>query len=151
MTTQRPLRKAVLTALAANLFFVGASAAILLVFGPRILHAWAGEAIAQSSASVFPVVVWSSALLALNVTGTYALFALGRVQIVTWLNLAGGATMLLLMFLLLPRFGAYGLAMARLCYGSVTLLLYLPLALELSKRRDSRVLIAAAMPVCEEA
>jgi len=145
------LRKAVLTAFAANLFFVGASAATLLLFGPRILHVWAGEAIAQSSVSIFSVIVWSSALLGLNVTGTYALFALGRVQIVTWLNLAGGATMLLLMFLLLPRFGAYGLAMARLCYGSVTLLLYLPLALELSKRRDPRVLVAAAMPVCEEA
>ena len=145
------LRKAVLSAFAVNLFFIAVAAATLLLFGPRVLHAWAGEDITRSSVTIFPVIVLGSALLGLNVTGTYSLFALGQVRIVTWLNLAGGAAMLLLMFLLLPRFGTYGLAMARLCYGSVTLLLYIPLARQLSKRSGSRVSMQAAAPVCEEA
>ena len=146
-----PLRKAVLSAFAVNLCFVGLSAGALLRFGPYILHAWAGVAVAQSSAAIFPVIVWSSALLGLNVTGTYTLFALGRVQIVTWLNLVGGAAMLALMFCLLPRFGVYGLAVARLCYGSVTVLVYLPLVLRFSRRSGSHALMAASEPLCEEA
>jgi len=145
------LRKAVLTAFAANLFFVGASAATLLLLGPRILHAWAGEEIAHSSVSILPIIVWSSALLGLNVTATYSLFALGQVHIVTWLNLAGGAAMLVLMVYLLPRFGAYGLGIARLCYGSVTLLLYFPLARRLSKGHGACVPVPTVTAVCEEA
>ena len=144
------LHKAVLTAFAANLFFVGASTAILLLFGPRILRVWVGDAIAQSSATIFPVIVWSSALLALNVTGTYALFAFGRIRIVTWVNLAAGATMLLFMVWLLPRFGAYGMASARLSYGAITLLVYIPLARQLGKAPGTHLSLPAASPVCEE-
>lgn len=145
------LRKAVFVALACNLLFVAAATAALMFFGQRILLAWAGADIARSSTTIFPVIVWSSALLALNVTGTYALLALGRVRVVTWLNLAAGATMLLLMTWLLPRFGAYGLALARLSYGSITLLLYLPLAFQLGKPRGTYVPISSPNPVCEEA
>jgi O-antigen/teichoic acid export membrane protein len=145
------LRKAVLLAFAVNVLFVLIAAAALLLCGQQLLHAWAGDTIALSAASIFPVIVWSAALLGLNVTGTYALFALGRVQIVTWIHLAGGAAMLLLMVCLLPRFGAYGLAIARLCYGSITLLLYLPLAHQLGKAPQRRDLTSATAPACEEA
>ncbi len=144
------LRKAVLLAFGANLLFVAAAGAALLLFGPHILRIWAGEAIARSSDPIFSTIVWGSALLGLNTTGTYSLFALGRVQIVTWLILAGGATMLLLMVLLLPHFGVYGLAIARLCYGFATLLLYIPLARVLSTRLHTS-LTPAATPICEEA
>jgi O-antigen/teichoic acid export membrane protein len=132
------LRRAVLIALTANLLFVAVAVAALLLFGPRILRIWAGEAIAQNSVPIFSMIVWGSALLGLNTTGTYSLFALGRVQIVTWLNLAGGVAMLLLMVLLLPHFGVFGLAIARLCYGFVTLLLYLPLARLMSRQLQVR-------------
>jgi O-antigen/teichoic acid export membrane protein len=87
----------------------------------------------------------------LNVTGTYALFAFGRIRIVTWINLAAGATMLLLMVWLLPRFGAYGMALARFCYGAITLLVYLPLARMLRKEQKAFLPIPAGKPVCEEA
>jgi O-antigen/teichoic acid export membrane protein len=141
-------RKAVLAALACNLLFVAAATAGLMLFGQRILLIWAGADIARSSVAIFPVIVWSSALLALNVTGTYSLLAFGRFRMVTWLNLAAGATMLLLMGWLLPRFGAYGLALGRLSYGSITLLLYLPLAFQLSKTRGAYMPMP---PACEEA
>jgi O-antigen/teichoic acid export membrane protein len=87
----------------------------------------------------------------LNVTGTYALLAFGRVRVLTWINLAAGTVMLLLMFWVLPHHGTYGLALARLCYGAITLLLYLPLAHELHKAPSRSTSFPAGKPVCEEA
>jgi hypothetical protein len=55
------------------------------------------------------------------------MLALGRVRAVTWFGVAGGTAMLLMMWRLLPIGGMRGLAIARLCYGSFSLLLYLPL------------------------
>jgi O-antigen/teichoic acid export membrane protein len=144
-------RKAVLIAFLCNLLFVVGATATLLLFGERILRSWAGADIARSSTAIFPIIIWSSALLGLNVTATYALLAFGRVRIITWLNLAAGATMLLLMVWLVPRLGTYGLALARLCYGAITLLLFLPLVRQLSRARAPHVSMPAAKPVCEEA
>ena len=144
-------RKAVLIAFLCNLLFVVVATSTLLLFGERILRSWAGADIARSSTAIFPVIIWSSALLGLNVTATYALLAFGRVRIITWLNLAAGATMLLLMVWLVPRLGTYGLALARLCYGAITLLLFLPLVRQLSRARAPYVSVPAGKPVCEEA
>jgi O-antigen/teichoic acid export membrane protein len=144
-------RRAVLIAFACNLLFVTVAAATLMLFGERILRSWAGADIARSSVAIFPIIIWSSALLGLNVTATYALLAFGRVRTITWLNLGAGATMLLLMFWLVPRLGTYGLALARLCYGSITLLLYLPLVLGLRRARATYAPMSAGKPVCEEA
>lgn len=152
-TSQSPARtrKTVLIAFTCNLLLVALATATLMLFGQPILRAWAGVEIAQSSASIFPIIVWSSALLGLNVTGTYALLALGRVRVLTWINLTAGAAMLLLMAWILPRHGTYGLALARLCYGSITMLLYLPLAHELRKATANPISFPAGKPVCEEA
>jgi O-antigen/teichoic acid export membrane protein len=97
-----------------------------------------------------PVIVWSSALLGLNVTATYALLAMGRVRIVTGFNLAGGAIMLLLMFYLTPRFGIEGIAYARLSYAIITLLLYIPLLGHFCGRPVSQGNMRALQPVKEE-
>jgi O-antigen/teichoic acid export membrane protein len=145
------VRKTILVAFACNLLFVAAATATLLLFGQDMLRLWTGADIARSSAAIFPIIVWSSALLGLNVTGTYALFAFGRIRIVTWLNLAAGAAMLLLMACLLPRLGAYGIALARLCYGAITLLIYLPLARQFREPHQAYMPMAAGPPVCEEA
>jgi O-antigen/teichoic acid export membrane protein len=144
-------RNTVFIAFVCNLLLVAIATAGLMLFGLPILRTWAGADIARNSAAVFPVIVCSSALLGLNVTGTYALLAFGRVQVVTWLNLIAGATMLLLMVCLLPRLGTYGLALARLCYGAITLLLYFPLARQLRTTYGARVPLPAGKPVCEEA
>jgi O-antigen/teichoic acid export membrane protein len=145
------VRKTILIAFACNLLFVAVATATLLLFGQDILRLWAGADIARSSAAIFPIIVWSSTLLALNVTGTYALFAFGCIRIVTWLNLAAGGIMLLLMAYLLPRFGAYGMALARLCYGAITLLIYLPLVRQLREPHQAYMPMPAGPPVCEEA
>jgi O-antigen/teichoic acid export membrane protein len=143
------LRRVVLTAFVGNLLMVAAAAVALGIFGQDILHVWAGKEIASGAFRVLPTIIAGSALLGVNVTATYSLYALGRVRVVTWVNLAGGVAMLLLMVYLAPRFGAYGLAIARLGYGTITLFLYVPLIRELCGGRAAAS-VMAANPVCEE-
>jgi len=144
------LRRPLLIAFAFNLAFVAVSTGALLLLGNRILQYWAGAEIARSAAPIMPVIVWSSALLGLNVTATYALLALGRVRIVTWFNLASGAIMLLLMLYFTPRFGIEGIAFARLSYALISLLLYIPLLSHFSGRPVSQGNMRALQPVKEE-
>jgi O-antigen/teichoic acid export membrane protein len=83
------------------------------------------------------------------VSGSYVLLALGRVRVVTFLNLAGGIAMLLIAPWLLPRYGAAGMAVARLFAGPFALLVYLPLGLMLVRASlENRRTSAAA--ICEE-
>lgn len=124
------LHSAVLTGFACNLLFVAAASTGLLLFGPTLLRIWGGKQIATDAAPLLPIIVAGTALLAINVTATYSLYAFGRVRIVTAVNLAGGALMFLLMFHLTPRLGSPGLAYARLGYALITLGLYLPLIRE---------------------
>jgi exopolysaccharide biosynthesis WecB/TagA/CpsF family protein len=122
-------RRSVLVGLLANLLLVAAGVSVVLLFGDRVLHSWAGASVAETAKPILPLVAWSSALMGLNVTGSYAMLALGRVRTVTWLNLSGGAVMIILILWLLPHYGVWGVAAARLSYGPITLLLYIPLAL----------------------
>ncbi|MGA3068724.1 MAG: polysaccharide biosynthesis C-terminal domain-containing protein [Terracidiphilus sp.] len=145
------LKSPVLIAFSCNAIFVAVTTASLLLFGSRILHAWAGAAIARGAAPVLAIIVWSSALMGLNVTPTYALLALGRVRVVTWVNLAGGAVMLLLMLFLTPRLGIRGIAIARFVYGLITLAMYYPLARTLFNVRNVPRQASGVYPVCEDA
>ena len=144
------LRQPLLVAFAFNLGWVAVGAGALLLLGNRILHAWAGAEIARSAAPIMAVIVWSSALLGLNVTATYALLALGRVRIVAGFNLASGAIMLLLMLYLTPRFGIEGIALARLSYALISLLLYIPLLGHFLGTPVSQKNMRAMQPVKEE-
>ena len=144
------LKKSISTAFAANLLFVAVSAAMILFFGRPLLNAWVGHAIAESSSVVLAPIVWSFALLGLGVTAYYSLLALGRVRIVTGLNLLGGATMLVQMAWLLPRTGIHGVAVARLVYGLITLAMYLPLVRILTGDSPASLPATGSCPVCEE-
>jgi O-antigen/teichoic acid export membrane protein len=145
------VRRTILVAFGANLLVVATGACVLLLFGGRLLSAWVGSSVAQAGASVLPTLVWSTAAQGLSITGTYTLLALGRVRWVTFLNLAGGAAMLLAAPLLVPRFGAQGMAMARLIYGPCTLLVYIPLTLLLFGGTRATFRAHAAVAACEEA
>jgi O-antigen/teichoic acid export membrane protein len=120
----KDIARTVLKAIALNFVIVAGGTLVLVMYGDRILHGWAGNAIAGAAAPIFPIIVLGSALLGLSVTATYTLLALGRIRTVAWLSIASGIAMLLMMWWLLPRQGIYGLAIARLCYGSFSLLLY---------------------------
>jgi O-antigen/teichoic acid export membrane protein len=144
------LRKNVLIAFAANLAFIVVSTSAVLFFGRPLLNAWVGPAIAQSASVVLSPIVWSFALLGLGVTGYYSLLALGHVRSVTWLNLLGGAAMLALMAWLLPRTGVRGVAIARLVYGLITLLMYFPLVRILFRASKTSLPATGLHPVCED-
>ena len=64
---------------------------------------------------------------------------------------AGSAAMLLMMWWLLPFLGMRGLAIARLCYGSFSLLLYLHLARTLVVDRRDVAPVSIAIREFEEA
>jgi O-antigen/teichoic acid export membrane protein len=148
--TAGTLRRAVMLAFGANVLLVAAGTAVLLVLGTRFLEMWSGPTVAHTGRTLLPVLAISTAAQGLSVTGCYALLALGRVRVVTFLNLAGGAAMLLAASWLLPRFGAEGMALARLCYGPITLLVYVPLTALLFRASRGHAGATSAVAVCEE-
>jgi O-antigen/teichoic acid export membrane protein len=96
----------------------------LVVFGKGLLSAWLGAAVNDQIVSLFPEIVAGFALLGVNVTGHYALLAIGKVRLVTFLNLLAGTVMLAAMVVLLPRYGLKGAAEARLLFGPITWVMY---------------------------
>ena len=141
------LKKTVLKAMLCNLLIVMCGAGILLLAGDRLIQIWAGPAVARSAAHILPPIVLGSAMTGLSVTGTYALQALGEFRTVAILSFAARAAMLLMMIDLLRHRGLEGLALSRLFYGSVSLLVY-PALFQLLKsgskerKRDSAMVIA---------
>jgi O-antigen/teichoic acid export membrane protein len=96
----------------------------VILLSEMLLSIWIGPAFAQQMWMALSIIAAGFGLLALNVTGHYALLALGQARLVSLLNLAGGVAMLGVMVLLAPRFGLVGVAVGRLLYGLVTLLMY---------------------------
>ena len=121
----------------------------VVLIGPALLLRWVGPAIASQSASLLPLIALGYGLLALNVTAHYTLIALGHVRVVTAVNLAGGVLMLVAMAALVPTHGVLGAAIARLGYGPITCLLYLPLLAIL--RNASPAIPHLAYPEAEQA
>jgi O-antigen/teichoic acid export membrane protein len=107
-----------------NLVLVVVLCVPVVLFSELLLRLWIGPAFAQQTWMILSIIAASFGLLGLNVTAHYALLALGQARLVSFLNLAGGAAMLVVMVLLTPRFGLIGAAVGRLLYGPVTLLLY---------------------------
>ena len=118
------LRPVVLQVLALNIFLVLLLATPLCLLSKSILRIWMGPSFAQQAWIVLSIVAIAFALLALNITGHYALLALGSVRLVSTLNVAGGLAMMVTVALLAPRVGLWGAAVGRLLYGPVTLLMY---------------------------
>jgi O-antigen/teichoic acid export membrane protein len=127
------MRRTVIAAVAVNWSAVALGTAVLLLFGKVVLRAWGGPVIARAGSAIFPIVLCGTALSALNVAGSYTMLALGRVRLLTWLNLVAGAAMILAVFLLLPPYGVRGMALARLVYGPFTLGMYVPLFVQFAR------------------
>jgi len=152
---QLNMRRTVLAAVAVNWVAVALAAAPLLLFGHTILRVWGGPAIARTGSAILPFVLCGTALSALSVAGSYAMLAIGRVRLVTCLNLAASAAMIAAVFLLLPPYGIRGMAFARLVYGPITLGVYVPLFAQFlrgsGRRPASQPRQDAPGPLCEEA
>lgn len=131
------LKQVVLKTFACNLLLVALSAGLLLLIGPRLIRLWAGPVVAQTATKILVPIVLGSALMGLSVTGTYAMQALGLFRTVAFISLGSRAAMLLMMIELLRHMGLPGLALSRLCYGSVALIVYLPLVGKLNTLKSA--------------
>lgn len=141
------LRRILLKAFAANAVLVAIPTALLLLFGYRILLMWAGPEVASAAAGILQPIVLGAALVGLSVTGAYAVQALGYFKTAAYINLTGRALMLFPMIALLHSKGIAGLAISRLLFGAVSLLIYIPLLQQQRSYRSAdmqmrRVIIA---------
>ncbi len=125
------LKRTLWKAFTVNSLLVICGAGFLVVAGERLIRLWAGQAVANSASGILLPIVLGSAFMGLSVTGTYAMQALGLFRETAFISLGGRAAMLLLMIYLLHHMGLRGLAGARLCYGLIALIVYLPLLREL--------------------
>ena len=142
-------KQILLKALLCNFVLVACGAAVLCIAGNWLIRIWAGAEVARTAAAIFPSILLGSALAGLSVTGTYAMQALGLFRTVAGLSLGARAVMLLAMIEWLHRSGLQGLAMARVCYGCLALVVYVPLLKHLGAHRQaSRPAAMAAIP-CE--
>jgi len=138
------LRGPVYSAMAINAVLATVFTTGLMLAGPRLLRLWMGRSFAEHADGLLLVLAAGFGLLALNVTGHYAMLALGKVRLVTALNVAGGVAMLMAMVAWVPAHGVNGAAWARLSYGPITCLIYWPLL------RSLRKTPATALAACLE-
>jgi O-antigen/teichoic acid export membrane protein len=148
---RRSLRRTAWLAIAINWSAVLVGTALLLALGNALLRAWGGPAIAQAAGEVLPLILCSTALSALSIAGSYAMLAVGRVRIVTWLNLAAAAAMAAGIAALLGPYGIRGMAIARLLYGPITIGVYLPLFTGVLRSPMSQPMRKASPAIPEEA
>lgn len=147
--SQSELRRILWKAFACNVLFVAAASCALLLFGNVVLRLWAGATVAQKAAPILPPIVFGTALLALSVTGTYALQALASFRTVAYFSLASRAALLLLMIDLLRHDGLQGLAWSRVCYGAIAVLIYIPLLKQVSSAQREREYLLSPPLQCE--
>lgn len=121
------LKKTLAKALACNLLVAVCGVLGMLSFGTRLIQLWAGATVAHSAAAFLIPITVGSALAGLGTTAIYAMQAMGMFRTVALITIGGRGGMLLVMALLMHRFGIQGLAYSRLCYGVIPLLIYIPL------------------------
>jgi O-antigen/teichoic acid export membrane protein len=142
-TPASKLRPLILRILSINLALAALLSLPLMLFSKLLLRVWMGAAFAQQNWVMLSTVAAGFGLLALNITGHYALLAMEQVRLVAILNVIGGIAMLACVLLLAPRMGLLGAAVGRLIYGPVTLLMYWRLRTMLS---PGRLLLAGVSP-----
>lgn len=148
-SSARDLRPVIVRILAINVALAVALTLPLAVFSKLVLRLWMGPAVSQQAWMVLSVVAVGYCLLAFNITGHYALLALGEVRLVSMLNVLGGVVMLAGVILLAPRMGVVGAAIGRLFYGPITLLIYFRLRSLLAPKSFSQNFLATPEPAVE--
>jgi O-antigen/teichoic acid export membrane protein len=142
------LRRPVAIAAVGNLIFVVAAALFLQVYGSVVLSWLSRGTLTTVTRSMFGPIAWSSALLGLSVTPTYALYAFNQIRTVAACNVAGAIACALAMIWFGHVAGVSGVAWARLIYGVAAVSLYLPLIRILRKQNVDAVAVPSRL--CEE-
>lgn len=148
-SSARDLRPIIVRALLINVVLALALSLPIALFSKLILRLWMGSAFSQQAWMVLSVVALGYCLLAFNITGHYALLALGEVRLVSMLNVVGGIVMLAGVILLAPRMGVLGAAVGRLLYGPITLLMYFRLRSLLAPKSFPKHFLATPEPAVE--
>jgi O-antigen/teichoic acid export membrane protein len=125
------IRRTLLMAFLFNCLIVAGETVVILVAGRSLIRIWTGPAMAEAVRPIFPIIVLGSALMGVSVTANYALLALKMFRAVTAISLTSRTVTLLLMVYLAHHGGLKGMAISRLIYGLLSLLLYVPLARKL--------------------
>lgn len=120
-------RRSLLTAFVCNAAFVIVMALTFTFFGRIFLTHWMGTDFATHATTCLIICAWSFALLGLNVTAYWVLMAMGQVRLLSIVNIAAAAIMLVAIAFFAPRFGVNGAATARLLYAPITWLTWIPL------------------------
>jgi O-antigen/teichoic acid export membrane protein len=92
-------------------------AAITLLLWPYILSVFGGTGFASDRVGAPMFLILNFLLLAYNVAPYYLLIALGHAKAVSFVTMSAVFAALVLMVVLIPRFGIEGAAVARLAYG----------------------------------
>jgi len=121
------LRKTLLTAVAINTGIVVIAAASLLAASDALLHLLAPEPLAQAGLEIMPSVLAGTALLALSVTGGYAMVALGKVRTVAALNVAACVALMSIAAGSFRSWGVVAIAEGRIAFALIVLCVYIPL------------------------
>jgi O-antigen/teichoic acid export membrane protein len=113
--------------MAGNFLVSSALALGLLIFGRKILSLWLGAAVAEASADVLWYLTIAYWILAMNIVPHFILLGLGRMRFIAISNFAAGVVLITTIYLLLPFHGLAGIGLARIAYGMVTLVNFVPL------------------------
>jgi hypothetical protein len=106
---------------------VAGGVSLLLVASGPLLKLLATNSVAQACVPMLPRVVASSGILALTVSGSYAMLALGQVRALAIINVVAVLAMLIVSLRLLSPDGVWAVIDGRLAFGVVVFLIYIPL------------------------
>jgi O-antigen/teichoic acid export membrane protein len=120
-----------------NLLLSSLLAAILMLFGPKILQIWIGTARAVPTAQVLPWLVVAYWLLAVNVVPYYILLGMGRIRFVSVTVLAAGIAGVIAMFSATSHYGLVGAPAGRILYALLSLALIFPLVRHFAQERSN--------------
>jgi O-antigen/teichoic acid export membrane protein len=124
----------VIRSVLANALLVVIGSGILLAFSRPILRLLVPAAATGECAALIGPVVVSSAVLALTVSGNYALLALGRPGLLAVINVIAASVMVSLIKILLPGHGVWAIVEARMAFAAIAMFGYLTLFRSISFR-----------------
>ena len=133
--TPTVLASVVIRSVLANALVVAIGVGLLLAFSRPILRLLATAAVADACTPLLGPVVVSSAILALTVSGNYAMLALGRPRPLALINMVAASAMVLLIVTFLPSRGAWAIVESRMAFAAIALVVYIPLFRSISLRR----------------
>ncbi|HEY8175054.1 MAG TPA: oligosaccharide flippase family protein [Gemmatimonadaceae bacterium] len=122
---RREMRRALVLGNRYSSFIAFSMAAVLLVMGRTIIHAWVGAEYASSYAILVTLTIPTALYLA-QAASTKVLYGMARHHALAWVLLAEGLANVTLSILLLRRYGILGVALGTAIPLLVTSVVFLP-------------------------